>query len=250
MYKLGLSSGYGNFKEFSTFLKDIKYHFKKSDSSIHKARNELKILSYKDIILVVKAFKIPNILKSIIYTFCSSSKAKRSYQYSLKVGEFAPRPIGYIEYYRWYLLYDSYFISERFDYDFTIREPLIDKSFEDREEIFRQFARFTYELHKRGIFHKDYSPGNILIKYEDEGYLFKIVDINRMKFITFNIKDRLKNFDKLWASDEDLDTIIKEYARLLDMDSKILQSIARKYNRRNKYIKNLKKRLKGIEVVD
>jgi CBS-domain-containing membrane protein len=71
-----------------------------------------------------------------------------------------------------------------------------------------------------------------------------------MKFITFNIKDRLKNFDKLWASDEDLDTIIKEYARLLDMDSKILQSIARKYNRRNKYIKNLKKRLKGIEVVD
>jgi hypothetical protein len=85
---------------------------------------------------------------------------------------------------------------------------------------------------------------------DDKGYLFKIVDLNRMNFKTLTIKERLKNFDKLWASDEDLDTIIKEYARLLDMDSKILQSIARKYNRKNKYIKNFKKRLKGIEVVD
>jgi serine/threonine protein kinase len=239
-----------NFKEFVTFLKDIKYHFKKSGSSIHKARNELKVLSYKEVDLVVKSFKIPNILKSIIYTFFKSSKAKRSYEYSLKIENFTPKPIGYIEYYRWHLLYDSYFISERFDYDFTIREPLIDKSFEDREEIFKQFARFTYELHKNGVLHKDYSPGNILVKMDDKGYLFKIVDLNRMNFKTLTIKERLKNFDKLWASDEDLDTIIKEYARLLDMDIYSLQSIARRYNRKNKYIKNFKKRLKGIEVVD
>ncbi len=36
-----------------------------------------------------------------------------------------------------------------------------------------------------------------------------------MKFFDLELNDRLKNFSKLWAKDEDLEVIIKEYARFL-----------------------------------
>lgn len=36
-----------------------------------------------------------------------------------------------------------------------------------------------------------------------------------MKFFDLKLEDRLKNFSKLWAKDEDLEVVIKEYAKLL-----------------------------------
>ncbi len=57
------------------------------------------------------------------------------------------------------MISQSYFVAQRFEYDFTIREPLLDKDFRDRDKIFRAFAGFTCRLHQKGILHKDYSPG-------------------------------------------------------------------------------------------
>ena len=71
-----------------------------------------------------------------------------------------------IEFYKFGLLDESYFVSEKFDYDFTIREPLLDINFPNKNEILKIFAKFTFQLHEVGIFHFDYSPGNILIKKE------------------------------------------------------------------------------------
>ena len=48
-------------------LLNIKDYFKASSNSIHKARNELKIIDKK----VIKSFKKPSFLKSIYYTFFS-----------------------------------------------------------------------------------------------------------------------------------------------------------------------------------
>ncbi len=226
-------------------LLNIKDYFKASSNSIHKARNELKIIDKK----VIKSFKKPSFLKSIYYTFFSS-KAKRSYLYSLRLKEFSPKPLGYIEFYENTLLGESYFVSEEFDYDFSIREVLLDSDFSDREDILKEFARFTFRLHEENILHLDYSPGNILIKKEQGGYIFKVVDLNRMKFTTLSLVDRLKNFNKLWASDEDIDIIVSEYSKLINHDRKEAVKLAQKFNNQNKAIKNFKKRLKGIPVVD
>lgn len=84
---------------FKEYLLNIQAYFKKSNVSIHKARNELKIIHYNDIDTVVKFFKVPNILRKIIYTFFRDSKAKKSYVHSLKLKNFTPSPIGYIEFY-------------------------------------------------------------------------------------------------------------------------------------------------------
>jgi len=180
----------------------IREHFTNSNASIHKARNEIKLIKDKEQVYVVKSFKVPHIINKIAYSFFRDSKAKKSYEYSIKIIDFVPKPIGYVEFQRFGLIDDSYFVSENFNYDFTIREPLLDENFENREEIFKAFARFTLELHQQNIFHKDYSPGNILIKKEDNSYIFKIVDINRMGFFELSQKNRAKNFSKLWASDE------------------------------------------------
>jgi serine/threonine protein kinase len=233
-----------------SFILSIREHFKQNTQSIHKARNELKIIRESETDIVVKSFNVPNIVRRIVYTFFRDSKAKKSYEYSLKIGDFTPEPIGYIEFYQQKLLADSYFLAKKFEYDFTIREPLLKDTFQDKEIILKAFASFTYDLHQKGILHQDYSPGNILIKKENNQYNFKIVDINRMEFRELNINERLKNFAKLWISDEDLRIVAYQYAVLLGEDQEKCYQIALGYSHTLKNKVNMKKRLKGIEVVD
>ena len=163
-----------SFDFFEDFILNIQSHFNNNTQTIHKARNELKIINHKNINTIVKSFKTPNLLRRIVYTYFRDSKAKKSYDNSIKLQNLTPIPIGYIEFYQGGLINESYFVSEKFDYDFTIREPLLDDNFDDKEEILKVFARFTYELHQNNILHQDYSPGNILIKKENDGYLFKV----------------------------------------------------------------------------
>lgn len=248
MKKYKISAPYT--KKFTDFLLNIQELFSKNSTTIHKARNELKILHCEHLDLVVKSFKVPHLLNRIIYSFFRDTKAKKSYENSLKIIEFVPKPVGYIEFYDFWLLKESYFVSEKFDFDFTIREPLTDSSFAARESVFKAFAAFTLQLHDNGIFHNDFSPGNILIQQKADTYIFKIVDINRMLFKQLTLDERLKNFSKLWALDADLDIIIKEYARLSNLDEQYCLKQATHYNKKHKRKINAKKRMKGIEIVD
>lgn len=236
--------------EFKDFLINIKEHFQSENHTIHKARNEIKIITHANHEYVIKSFKIPHIINKIVYSFFRDSKAKKSYENSIKISNFVPKPIGYIEFTKFGLLHESYFVSEHFNYDFTIREPLLDVQFKNREEIFKSFAHFSHQLHEQGILHLDYSPGNILIKEEKGNYTFKIVDINRMQFKTLSLDERLKNFSMLWAKDDDMHIMAKEYARLSSADETYCIPKAIYYSQKLKNFKNMKKRLKGKKVVD
>jgi serine/threonine protein kinase len=238
-------------KEFEEFLVNInRYFYNKKNKVLFDKRNTIKVLEFNKKEYIVKSFKIPHIINKIVYTFFRDTKAKKSYKNSILIGDFAPQAIGYIEFKKYGLLYDSYFISEKFNYDFTIREPLLDENFPDKENILKEFAKFTLELHKNHIVHKDYSPGNILIKKENENYIFKLVDVNRMIFKEVSFQERMDNFSKLWAKDEDLKIIIKHYANILGVDEVLAFNAALEFSHSLKKRKNLKKRLKGREIVD
>jgi len=237
-------------QEYISLLTNIRGYFQDSHDSIHKARNEIKILDFENQKLVVKAFKVPNFINKIVYTFFRGTKAKKSYENSIRISQFVPQAIGYIEFRKFGLLSDSYFVSEQFVYDFTIREVITGADFQDRETIFKELAKFTFLLHEDGILHKDYSPGNILIKVNDSGYEFKIVDINRMEFKDLNVDERLKNFSQLWAKDNDLKIIIDAYSALINQDKDTCFAKAVAYSQKHKDRKNFKKRLKGRAVVD
>lgn len=97
--KYQLNKNYENIKDF---LLNIKNFFKQNSNTIHKARNELKVIEYKNIQTVVKAFKIPNIINQVVYAYFRDSKAKKSYENAVKLINLninTPTPIGYIEFY-------------------------------------------------------------------------------------------------------------------------------------------------------
>ena len=71
-----------------------------------------------------------------------------------------------------------------------------------------------------------------------------------MEFKPLSLDERLKNFAKLWLLDEDLKTIITAYAKLMSEDEQKCINIALKHSHALKRKINMKKRLKGIEVVD
>ena len=225
-------------------LLQIKKIFAENGELIYKKRNEIKNITFNDLVWNVKSFRVPNLLNKVVYTFFRESKAKRSYRYSREISAFVPEPLGYVEYYRFGLLHESYFVSESFHYDLTIREILFDYDPIEKGKILKAFAKFSYALHEAGICHLDYSPGNILIKREEAEYVFKIVDINRMQFGEMNITQRAKNFARVWLKDEDMRTIIKEYTVFASYDYDKMVKMALEYSQQHKEKANLKKRLK------
>lgn len=245
-YKFLINPKYQNLEKE---LLNIKRIFNDANDSIHKARNELKIIELQGVKCVVKSFKVPHIINRIAYTYLRDGKAKKSYINAMKLIELhvaTPEPIGIIEFFEGGLLSQSYFISLYEPYDFTIREVFHHKV-ANHQEILKQFAKFTYEIHKKGVWHVDYSLGNILVTKEDTTYKFSLVDINRMEFKNITTQEGLKNFNKFWAKDKnDLIIIAKEYARLSSFDEKkaikiVLEEASHLENR-----VNLKRRLKSL----
>lgn len=245
-HKLILNPKFSNFEET---LLNIKHIFNSSDNSIHKARNELKIIDLHGIKCVIKSFKRPHIINKIAYTFFREGKAKKSYLNAMILMELevnTPEPIGIIEFFNFGLLTDSYFISIYEPYDFTIREVFHHK-IENQAEVLKQFVKFTYDIHQKSVWHVDYSLGNILItQLEDGSYKFSLVDINRMEFKTISALDGLKNFNKFWAKDDnDLITIAKEYASLSNINEKEAIKIVINEAKSLEAKVNLKRKLKG-----
>jgi len=229
---------------YKDFIKKIREYFNRSTNCLYTGRNQLKVLTYLNEEIVVKSFKIPHLINKIAYTFLRDSKAERSYSNSLKILEFVPKPIGYAEFKKYGLIYDSYFLCEKYEYDFTIREPLKQVDFQNKAVIFQQFALFTYKLHNEGVVHLDYSPGNILIKeVAPLKFEFKIVDVNRMIFKQMNNIERIENFSKLWANHEDLKIIVQTYASLINMPEDKAIRIVLNASQKHKNKKNLKKKL-------
>jgi len=235
-------------KSYLPFLEQIKSKFDETAYGPYKGRNAIKVLSFLGQDIVVKSFRIPHMINKFAYTFLRDSKAKKSYDNSLKIIDFVPEPLAYAEFFRFGLLYDSYFLCKEFKYDFTIREVFLDYEFPDRENIFNAFAAFTYALHEKGIEHLDYSPGNILIKKENDTYLIKTIDVNRMHFGQLSRQKRLENFAKLWACDEDITVIAAFYAQKMQISEEEAIQTAVHASQKHKEKINLKKRLKGNQI--
>jgi len=241
--KYRLNPEYAHFKDD---LIRIASYFDASSHSIHKARNELRIAAMQGIEVVIKAFKVPHIVNRVAYTFLRDGKAKKSFQNAMQLqhlGVPTPDPIGYIEFFSGGLLERSYFLSVYTPYDFTVREAFHHKV-EEHQEIIKAFAVFTFGLHQKGVWHVDYSPGNILINRDTEGYRFSLVDINRMRFGPVTGYEGLANFSKFWAKEEDLRLMARTYAGLAGLDTVRAEAVALEEARKLQKKTELKRRLK------
>ncbi|WP_179346343.1 lipopolysaccharide kinase InaA family protein [Winogradskyella ursingii] len=217
----------------------------------NQQRNALRLFELNDSIINIKSFKVPNILNQIAYNFLRKSKAQRSFEYALKLQELGigtPEPIAYYEFKTPVLFKHSYYVSKQLDCDLTYRELTTDFNYPDYEQILREFTKFTYELHEKGVKFLDHSPGNTLIKKTADGYAFFLVDLNRMEFKQMDFEERIKNFDRLTIHKSMVEIMSDEYAKLsgedynkiVDLMWKSTEEFQRKYHNKKKLKKKLK----------
>ena len=213
-------------------------------------RNTIKLFEIEGRTINIKSFKIPNLINKIVYAYFRKSKARRSFEYAtllLKKGIGTPEPMAYLENYNWIGLKDSYYASEHLQCDLTYRELVEIPNYPDHENILRQFTRFSYDLHQKGIEFKDHSPGNTLIKkVSEDKYEFFLVDLNRMEFHkSMSFELRMRNLCRLTPLKEMVAVMSNEYAKLSGKPENVIFETLWKYtfDFQEKYYR--KKRIKA-----
>ncbi len=242
-----------NHLHLKSLIDNIEDHFQRSSEVLYDQRNQIRVVSFEGEDYVVKSFKVPNIINQLAYRYLRPSKAKRSYEYSLKLGKsYCPEAISYIEHYKGVLLSKSYYISKRYCYDFTIRPVLLDKDFnpDKRKQVLKELAYFTYTLHENNILHNDYSYGNILIKkreaaHKSQEYEFNIVDVNRMQFKKLTLDERLNNFARLSADDDAMEIMMSNYAQHIQKPKESILSKAKFFRDEFTRKRVLKNKMRG-----
>lgn len=187
-------------------------------------RNKIKLFELEGKTINIKSFKIPHLVNKIAYKYFRKSKARRSFEYAttlLEKGIGTPQPIAYFENQDFIGLKDSYYVSEHLQCDLTYRELVEIPDFPDNDTILRQFTRFSFDLHEKGIEFLDHSPGNTLIKKNAEGnYDFYLVDLNRMNFhVSMDFDSRMKNLSHLTPKKEMIAVMSNEYSKVYPAQS-------------------------------
>lgn len=230
------------------YVEQIPASFNNMGTAVHTARNVIRIDIQNNIKLVIKSYRQIYIFNRFFYANVVPSKAKRAFLYAQRLinkGFQTPTPVAYIECVNNGLMRDSYFISTYVDY-----QPLKDIYQLPREEalqILDQLAAFTCHLHAAGIYHKDYSIGNILFKKHYEGgYDFSLVDNNRMRFAKGSFADRMKNLRRLDLPLPMLAYFCQQYARVSGENDLLSLSTMLNYRKHRLVYRTRKDRVKHI----
>lgn len=238
--KYQIAPGFGGLE---SWIQHLPESFPVTGISIFKDRNEVKVFEEQGYMLNVKGFRIPNLVNRFAYVYLRGSKASRSFANALKFldsGAATPRPVAYIECLTNGRLAESFYVSINYPNDFTLRDVLSDVV-PDKMNILRQWVHFTWNsLHRKGIFHLDYSPGNTLVRKVGNSYEFVVVDLNRMKFIPVDFQKGIMNFRQLDADEESLRLIASEYAALWGEPAGEAIELLLDYDRKNKVFRQRK----------
>jgi hypothetical protein len=129
---------------------------------------------------------------------------------------------------------------------FEFREIVQNEAFINREEIIRQFIQFTFQMHQIGVEFLDHSPGNTLIRDNNNGnYTFYLVDLNRMKFHeTIDFHTRMKNLSKITHKKDMIAMMSNEYAKLFGVNEVLVFDTMWKFTEDFQYRYYRKKRIK------
>ncbi|CVK16037.1 Protein kinase domain-containing protein [Apibacter mensalis] len=243
------------YRNDSSLFYEIIENFDSLGEIIFQERNVLRKIEHSVLgTLAVKSFKKPHLINQLVYANFRKSKASRSYFHAeiLTSKDInTPKPIAFFEEINKFRIDSSFYFSNYFEYDFTFRE-LIEKRnmFADWEFILKEFVQFIFNVHENNILFQDLSPGNVLIKKNNEKktYSFSLVDLNRMTFQSLSLDQRLQNFIRLSLTDEMIPIIAKEYAKYSNEDFNLIRKQLHIKNNKfieRKVIKNKIKKLLG-----
>ncbi len=230
--KVVINPSFAQFHDFVWHLPDV---FEREGETIYEGRNRIKVFEVKGVVLNVKRFKRPIYLNRLIYTWFRSSKAKRAYAHALRLlakGFETPAPVAYILCSNEGLLEWSYFVSMQIPDSFHTLYEVGQGSVETYKDVFYALGRYTALLHRKGVYHKDYSPGNILYRRELDGVRFVLIDVNRMAFGPVSLRRGCANFARIWGNEAAFRIMAESYAEALGVDKATCARLIFRYRNR------------------
>lgn len=109
-------------------------------------------------------------------------KAWRGGTALLQGGILTPLPLAYLERRKSLFLDQGFFLTERIKEAEEIRFLFRNLSSKELNQLLEALASYLSHCHKKGIFHRDLSDGNILVKKDPSGkFLFYLIDTNRIR---------------------------------------------------------------------
>lgn len=222
------------FENLRSFAISLPEAFSQTGEILYQGRNEIRVIEKDGIRLNIKEFRIPIFPNRIIYQLFRATKAQRAYEYAFRLREAnfnTPEPIAFIVTRHLGLLGKCYFVSRQVDYTRRFYE-FGTESLQGKESIVTDFGLFTAQLHNAGIYHKDYSPGNILFDVKNRKTEFCLVDINRMEFGSVSLKKGCSNFARLWGKEPFFRLLAEAYAHGRNFDQEECISEILKYRRK------------------
>lgn len=130
--------------------------------------------------VVVKQFKTPGLLRGIWYGLFGTSKARRSYENALRLEGMTPKPIAYREVRICGILRESWYACQLSECPYTFIDLIQHPEMPNRAQILYAIGRFTAQLRRMGVWHRDYSQGNIL--FNPDGSKIEVIDLNRIRW--------------------------------------------------------------------
>ena len=225
---------------------------------LHAGRNLIKVVTVggdalESIEVAVKAFRVPERPRGFVYASLRPSKARRSMVYAEKLlglGIGTPDPVACIEFVDGGCLRESYYVSRYWPPDIDLTDLLYRNGSlgERTDALLEQLARFTLRQHECGVLHLDYNPGNILVRSRGAGFDFALVDLNRLRFKSLDMDDRITGLVRLTTSVDYLRIIGRRYARMCEVEPeyfcRLLEKAYRRFVARRRAMSRIKSMLR------
>lgn len=230
------------------FLAELPRIFEEQGTIIYQKRNKIKLFELNGHKISVKEYGVPPLLNRFLYSVgLRTPKAKRTYENAAKIlerGFCTPRQYGYI------LVYKNGWLTESFSAgEFIENVQSVEDAHHD-EELRQAFARYTADLHARGLMHRDYILNNILYIQDNKGYKFILIDINRFVFRNKPIRGFLRcvNLMQPFYNQLELQKFVSAYVKFAGVPSSLCRRVAFFRACRTGYtqLKHLLKKIPGI----
>lgn len=202
------------YKHLEGFLVKALSHSYKAENVYRNFRNTVEDVTVDGLHMVVKIFKKPTEFNRVVYSFLRPTKAKRSYEYSLRLislGVDVPEPVGYVEKKKGLFFHTGCYVCVYTDFkpvtDFLgkdVNDPQT-KAFIDA------FADYAASFHSQGLIHNDFNIDNILYKVVDGKYRFQLIDLNRVQFHNRSLMRCAKDISNIHFAPEMMQAIIERY---------------------------------------